>query len=126
MDFQKLNATLKKDPYALPFMDEVFDKVASHEVHLFLDGYFGYHQTQIACEDRYKMALITDWGAFVWVVMPFGLKNVPLAYQRIMSKTFKDYLDDLKLFLMISQYLLIWINIYPNYKNVLKNVRSMG
>jgi hypothetical protein len=107
-------------------MDEVLDKVAGHEVYSFLDGYFGYHQIQIACEDHYKMALIMDWGMFIWVVMPFEFKNVPLAYQRAMSKTFKDCLDDLKLFLMISQYLMISIHIYPNYGNVLKNVRNMG
>lgn len=122
----KLNTILRKDPYTLPFMDEILDKVVGHEVYLFLDGCSRYHQIQIACEDHYKMALITDWGAFVWVVMPFGLKNVPPAYQRAMSKTFKDYLDDLKLFLMISKYLMILIYIYPNYGNVLRNVKSMG
>jgi hypothetical protein len=41
-----------------------------------------------------------DWGVFVWVVMPFGLKNVSPIYQRMASKAFKDYLDDfMKLFL---------------------------
>jgi hypothetical protein len=32
--------------------------------------------------------------AFVWVVMPFGLKNVPPMHQRVVSNFFKDYLDD--------------------------------
>jgi hypothetical protein len=32
--------------------------------------------------------------------MSFGLKNVPPTYQRVVKKTFKDYLDDfMKLFL---------------------------
>jgi hypothetical protein len=39
-------------------------------------------------------------GTFVWVVMSFGLKNVPPTYQIVVNKIFKDYLDDfMKLFL---------------------------
>ncbi len=46
------------------------------------------------------------WGAFVWVVMPFELKNAPLTYQQAMNTTFKDYfgmfmklfLDDFNMF----------------------------
>jgi hypothetical protein len=98
--FWKLNATTKKDPYQLPFTNEVLDKVISHEVYLFLDGFFGYHQIQIALKDHYKTTFIMDWGVFVWVVMPFGLKNVLPTYPRTVSTSFKDYLDDfMKLFL---------------------------
>jgi hypothetical protein len=56
-------------------MDEVLDKVVNHEVYLFFDGFFGYHQIQITPKEHYKMAFITDWGTFVWVVMPFVLKK---------------------------------------------------
>jgi hypothetical protein len=46
------------------------------------------------------MAFIMDWGVFMWVVMPFGFKNAPPTYQRMVSKAFKDYLDEfMKLFL---------------------------
>jgi hypothetical protein len=32
--------------------------------------------------------------------MPFGFKNAPPTYQKVVSKAFKDYLDDfMKLFL---------------------------
>ncbi len=65
-----------------------------------MDGFFRYHQIQIAPKDCYKMTLITNWGAFEWVVMPFGLKNAPPTYQKMVSKAFKDYLHDfMKLFL---------------------------
>jgi hypothetical protein len=81
VDFQQLNATTKKDPYPLSFTKEVLDEVASHEVYSFLDGFFGYHHIMIASENRYKIAFITNWGAFVWVIMPFGLLNVSPTYQ---------------------------------------------
>ncbi len=34
-----------------------------------------------------------DWGAFIWKVMLFGVKNGPSAFQRALTKTFKKYLD---------------------------------
>jgi hypothetical protein len=43
VDFIKLNAITKKDPHLLPFIDEVINFVARHEVSTFLDGYSGYH-----------------------------------------------------------------------------------
>ncbi len=79
LDFKKLNATTKKDLYPLPFTDEILNIVAGHNAYSFLYGYFGYHQISIVSKDKYKITFVTDWGAFTWVVMPFGIKNGPLA-----------------------------------------------
>jgi hypothetical protein len=43
VDFRKLNVATKKDPYLLPFTDEVINIVAGHEVYTFVDGFFRYH-----------------------------------------------------------------------------------
>jgi hypothetical protein len=100
MNFLQLNVATKKDPYPLPFTEEVLDKVAGHEVYSFLDAFFTYHQIMITPKDKYKIAFITDWETFVWVIMPFGLKNAPPTYQQAISTTFKDYLGVfMKLFL---------------------------
>jgi hypothetical protein len=32
-----------------------------------------------------------DWATFVWVLMPFGLKNALATNQKAMNKAFKDY-----------------------------------
>jgi hypothetical protein len=54
----------------------------------------------ITPKDKYKTAFIINWGTFIWVVMPFGLKNVPTTYQRVVNSTFKDYFGMfMKLFL---------------------------
>jgi hypothetical protein len=93
IDFRKLNAATKKDPYMLPFTNEVLNIIARYEAYSFLNGYSGYHQISIALEDRYKTTFVTDWGAFIWKVMPFGVKNGPPTYQRVVTKTFREYLD---------------------------------
>jgi hypothetical protein len=42
VDFQKLNVAMKKDPYPLPFMEEVSDMVPRHEVYSILDDFLSY------------------------------------------------------------------------------------
>jgi hypothetical protein len=39
VDFKKLNKATKKNPYPLPFFDEVLNIVIRYEAYSFLDGY---------------------------------------------------------------------------------------
>jgi len=43
INFRKLNVATKKDPYPLPFTDEVLNIIVGYEAYSFLDGYLGYH-----------------------------------------------------------------------------------
>ena len=56
----------------------------------FTDGFSGYHQVQISKEDRYKNTFIIEWGCYQYTVMPFGLKNAPAIFSRIVVSAFKD------------------------------------
>jgi hypothetical protein len=73
INFRKLNVATKKDPYPLPFTDEMLNTIHGYEAHSFLNGYLGYHQIFIILEDRYKTTFVTKWGAFIWKVMSFGV-----------------------------------------------------
>jgi hypothetical protein len=73
IDFKKLNVATKKDPYPLPFTNEVLNIVVGYEAYFFLDGYLGYHQISVALEDKYKITFVINQGAFMWKVMPFGV-----------------------------------------------------
>jgi hypothetical protein len=52
VDYRKLNAQIKKDPFPLPFLDSIFDLVAGHEMYSFMDGYSNYNQVKMAEEDK--------------------------------------------------------------------------
>jgi hypothetical protein len=44
--------------------------------------------------------VVTNWGMFIWRVMPFGTKNGPPTFHRTMTKAFREYLDNvMKIFL---------------------------
>lgn len=49
--FKKHIVVTKKDPYLLPFTNEVMNIVAKYEVYSFLDGFSRYHQISITLED---------------------------------------------------------------------------
>ena len=89
---QVLNKWTQKDHFPLPFINTILDEVVGHELYTFMDGYSGYNRISIAPEDHNKTTFITPWGTFIYVVMPFGLCNAPLAFQRAMSFAFLDLL----------------------------------
>ncbi len=89
----KLNMATKKNAYPLLFTDEVINTIVGHEVYTFLDELKKYHQISIALKDQHKTTFVTDWGAFVQVVMPFGVKNGLPTYEKEVTKVFCEYID---------------------------------
>ena len=57
----------------------------------------------MALEDMEKTSFITPWGTYCYKVMPFGLKNVGVTYQRVATtllhelihKEVQVYVDDM-------------------------------
>ena len=94
VDYRKLNAITIKGAFPLPFTHLMLDQVAGHEMYSFMDGYSGYNQLAIAPKDREKTTFITEWGAFMYLVMPFGLCNALATFQRCMMVIFADFLHE--------------------------------
>ena len=69
----------------------------------FLDAFQGYHQIPLALDDQEKTSFVIPIWNYHYKVMPFGLKNVGLTYQRMMTKMFESlmsknievYIDDM-------------------------------
>jgi hypothetical protein len=94
VDLRKLNDACLHDPFPTPFTNEVLDSVGGQEVYSFTDGFLGYHQIRIAKEDRHKTTFVKEWGSFQYTVIPFGLKNSPAIFFRVVVKAFKDFLHE--------------------------------
>ncbi len=60
VDCKWLNTLAKKDPYPLPFIDEVLDSIAGKELYSFLDEFSGYNHGKIKAKDREKIAFIIE------------------------------------------------------------------
>lgn len=106
VDFTDLNKACSKDSYPLPKIDKLVDATAGHALVSFMDAFSGYHQIPLCPEDQEKTAFITDRGLHCYKVMPFGLKNVGVTYQRLVNKLFEPlirrtmevYVDNMKVY----------------------------
>ncbi|CAN6685894.1 unnamed protein product [Malus baccata var. baccata] len=57
IDYRKLNATMRKDHFPLPFIDQMLERLAGYAFYCFLDGYSGYNQIVIAPGTKKKPLL---------------------------------------------------------------------
>lgn len=86
VDYRKLNAITVTDTYPLPRIDDLLHAAKATPYMSTLDLKSGYWQIKIAEEDKLKTAFTTPYGIFVFNRMPFGLKNAPATFQRIIDK----------------------------------------
>lgn len=92
IDYRKLNNITKEDKYPIPLIDDILDKLGKANYFSTLDLTKGFHQIEIAKEDREKTAFSTLTGHYEWLRMPFGLKNAPATFQRMMNEVLKEYI----------------------------------
>jgi hypothetical protein len=93
VDYRPLNAVTIKNKYPLPCIDILFDQLAGAQVFYKIDLCSGYHQIKIRAEDIPKTTFTTRYGLFEYLVMSFGLTNVPAHFMYLMNYVFKPELD---------------------------------
>ena len=97
IDYRALNKVTKADAYPMPRIQESLDRLANATYYTSLDATWGFWQNPVRSQDVQKTAFNTRYGSYEFLVTPFGLKNSPSAFQRMMDEIFKDYLDDFML-----------------------------
>ena len=110
IDYRHLNDKTKSDVFPLPRMDDLLDQLGKSKFFSTLDLASGYWQVQVHPDSREKTAFITHQGLYEFNVMPFGLKNAPAVFQRLMQRVLMGlnpdqgpdfvsaYLDDVLVF----------------------------
>jgi hypothetical protein len=98
IDYRALNHDTVKYAYPIPLIDELLSKLQGHQVVSKLDVSEGFYQIRMAPDDVHKTAFVTQFGAFEYLVMPFGLANAPAQFTLLMNSVL-DGLDSVVVFM---------------------------
>ena len=94
IDYRKVNNITITDAHPLPRIDDLLEQFREAKWFSSIDLASGYWQIEMNEKDREKTAFTCHLGLFEFNVMPFGLKNAPPTFQRMMNEILKDWLDE--------------------------------
>ena len=107
VDYRKgVNKVLKNSSYPLPDISDILSSLHQAKFFSCVDLKSGYHQVEVAPEDREKTAFVCHAGLYEFNVMPFGLSSAPPVFQELMNKVLgqamyqyaRAYLDDIVIY----------------------------
>lgn len=106
IDYRKINEKTIDDRYPIPNISDILDKLGRSQYFTTLDLASGFHQIEMDLNSIPKTAFSVENGHYEYIRMPFGLKNAPATFQRVMDNVLKDlqgkiclvYMDDIIIF----------------------------
>ncbi|KAG6935318.1 hypothetical protein G0U57_015158, partial [Chelydra serpentina] len=105
VDYRKLNAVTCPDNYPMPRTDELLEKLGRAQFISTLDLTKGYWQVPLDESAKERSAFITHVGLYEFNVLPFGLRNAPATFQKLVDSLLAGlgesavaYLDDVAIF----------------------------
>lgn len=100
VDYRRLNEKTITDRYPIPNIEELLDKLGKCTYFSTLDLNSGFHQVQVDPSSIHKTAFSVERGHYEFLRMPFGLKNAPSTFQRLMDEILKGYINNICLVYM--------------------------
>lgn len=106
LDFRSLNSVTIADSYPLPRIDDLLQSAKSTAYMSTIDLQSGFWQVPLAEEDKDKTCFITPFGTYRFNRMPFGLRNAPMTFSRLMHR-FRSGLGERAVFAYLDDILIL-------------------
>lgn len=88
-DYRALNKITVPDSYPIPYLTDFSMAMANAKFFSKFDLMKAYYQIPVNKEDIPKTAIITPFGLFEFLRMPFGLCNAAQTFQRFMDEVIR-------------------------------------
>ncbi|GMF57254.1 unnamed protein product [Phytophthora fragariaefolia] len=95
IDYKMVNAITVLMEYAMPLVDDLLTELESYLWFCSLDAASGFWAVMMTQRAREISAFVCALDHFEWLRMPFGLKNAPMIYQRIIDNALWGYVQPL-------------------------------
>lgn len=92
IDFKRLNSVTISDTYPIPDINSTLASLGKAKYFTTLDLTSGFHQIPMKDSDIPKTAFSTLNGKYEFLRLPFGLKNAPSIFQRMIDDVLKEYI----------------------------------
>ena len=92
IDYRRVNQLTRLMVYPMPLINELLQDMDKALWYCSLDMASGFWVVEMTERARMISAFITPSGLFEWLRMPFGLKNAPQIYQRLIDNALYGYL----------------------------------
>ena len=93
-DYRALNDRTKADAYPSANPDIIMDRLHGKKYFSKLDALKGYYQIRLDDNIQELTGFTCPLGLFQFTVLPFGLKNAPAIFQRMMDDILGEYKGD--------------------------------
>ncbi|MBW0558597.1 hypothetical protein O181_098312 [Austropuccinia psidii MF-1] len=93
-DFRALNTYTIPDRYPIPRIHETLTQLSKARFITSMDALKGFHQNVLTPHARKLLRIIAHCGIYEYLRMPFGIKNAPSHYQRMMNTIFPHELSE--------------------------------
>ena len=103
-DYRKVNSCTKTDSYPIPRVEDCIDHIGKARYVSTFDMLKGYWQIPLTQRAKEISAFVTPQGLFQYTVMPFGMKNAPATFQRMVNELISGldgcdaYIDDVVIY----------------------------
>ncbi|MBW0547153.1 hypothetical protein O181_086868 [Austropuccinia psidii MF-1] len=102
-DFRALNTYTIPDRYPITRIHETLTQLSKAKSITSMDALKGFHQNVLTPHARKLLRIIAHCGIYEYLRMPFGIKNAPSHYQRMMNTIFPHELSEGWLIIYIDE-----------------------
>ena len=89
-DFRRLNTLLKRNPFPLPKISDLLQKLSGFKYATAIDLSMGYYHIPLDEASQRLCTTILPWGKYRYTRLPMGIKNSPDIFQSIMTELLGD------------------------------------
>ncbi|MBW0521564.1 hypothetical protein O181_061279 [Austropuccinia psidii MF-1] len=89
-DFGALNTYTIPDRYQIHRIHETLTQLSQGKFITAMDSLKGFHHNVLTDNDKRLLRIIFHCGIFEYLRMPFGMKNAPFHYQRMLNTIFPE------------------------------------